>query len=224
MPPRVKMCGVAQALGRGDSFCRWPGDKLRYCIRDQHPRVSKEIWEGEIEWSINFLESTFELDFERVDKESDSHIVYTVDNLGGPGGTLADAFLVPCGVRKNDDFRSRVRVDALDSFDAEDRTAIAMAFDLGEVILHEGLHVMGLGHIETRGVVALLNPQYNPRISGLQPADIKAMTGIGYKLRQTPAPKPPATPGESLGPIGTRMLRAGQTYTAKKRAWLLEEL
>lgn len=214
----IQMCGVAQSLGGDGQFCRWPEDRLRYCIRDQHPRMAKAIWEGEIEWALGVLSKKFQLEFERVDKEQDSHIAYTVDNLGGQGGTLADAYLVPCGVRKNNDFRSRVRVDALDNFDAEDRTQIAMTFDLGEVILHEDLHVMGLGHITTPGTIALLNPQYNPRISGLQPADVKEMLGIGYKLREVVVPPAPPTggPGPATGkrPF-TTALSPGQTYKAR---------
>lgn len=184
----VRMCGVAESLGGDARFCRWPESRLRYCIRDQHPRVAKQVWEGEIEWALSVLSATFELDFERVDAERDAHILYTVANLGGPGGVLADAQLVPCGVGRNDDFQSRVRVDALDSYAAEDQTRIAMTFDLGEVILHEDMHVLGLGHITSPGTVALLNPKYNPSISGLQPADIEAAIGIGYRRRSATPP------------------------------------
>lgn len=223
----LEMCGVAQSLGGNGKFCRWPGDDLRYCIRDQHPLVEKTVWEGEIEWAIGVLQSTFELNFERVDDPKRAHIVYTVDNLGGPGGTLADAMLVPCQVTSNDYFRSIVRVDALDRYAAVDQTRIGMAFDLGEVILHENLHVCGLGHITTPGVIALLNARYNPGISGLQKADIDAMLGIKYVLRRSPESLPPVVPPGADVPLSKlvdfRYLAPGKTYKSDKRSWILAE-
>jgi len=219
---------VAQCLGGNGQFCRWPGDDLRYCIRDQHPLVEKAVWEGEIEWALNVLSTTFQLNFERTDDARNAHIVYTVANLGGPGGVLADAMLIPCHVRKNDDFQSIVRVDALDRYAAEDKSRIGMGFDLGEVLLHEDLHVAGLGHITDPSVLALLNPRYNPGISGLQPPDIEAMLGIKYLRRKKPEPLPPVTPpsvpGSPLGKIvDYRYLPPGATYKSDKRTWLLCE-
>jgi len=224
----MQMCGVAQSLGGNGQFCRWPGDELRYCIRDQHPLVEKAVWEGEIEWALNVLSTTFQLNFERTDDARNAHIVYTVANLGGPGGVLADAMLIPCHVRKNDDFQSIVRVDALDRYAAEDKSRIGMGFDLGEVLLHEDLHVAGLGHITDPSVLALLNPRYNPGISGLQPPDIEAMLGIKYLRRKKPEPLPPVTPpsvpGSPLGKIvDYRYLPPGATYKSDKRTWLLCE-
>lgn len=221
----MHMCGVAQPLGGGARECRWPEDTLRYCIRDQHPRVSKDVWEGEIEWSLGELAKVIDLTFERVDRLEAAQIVYTVANLGGPGGVLADAMLVPCGVRRNLDFQSIVRVDALDNYAAEDRSRVAMTFDLGEVLLHEAGHVLGLYHIETPGVVALLNPRYNPSIGGLQPPDIEALVRIGYRRRreQPDVPSPPA--GVPLGEtVDVRYLPPGTALQTTKRSWLLEEL
>lgn len=220
----VQMCGVAQSLGGNGKFCRWPEDNLRYCIRDQHPLVEKSVWEGEIEWALNVLSTTFNLNFERTDDARNAHIVYTVANLGGPGGVLADAMLVPCAVRKNDDFQSIVRVDALDRYAAEDKSRIGMGFDLGEVILHEDEHVLGLGHITDPGVIALLNPRYNPGISGLQAADIEALLGVGYRRRSKPPATPPSAPESPLAKVvDYRYLPPGATYKSNKRTWLLCE-
>lgn len=223
---QIRMCGVVASLGRGQSFCRWPSSQLRYCIRDQHPRVSPEIWEGEIEWALSHWSKTFVLDFERIDEPNRAHLLFTVANLGGQGGVLAQAGLVPCGVRRNDDFQSKIEVDSLDNFGVEDRTSVAMQFDLGEVLTHELGHSFGQGHEERRGVLALMNPQYNPRISGLQKTDIANFSQPGwYELRKSGGPKPPAPePPTALGAMGSRALKAGQVFTAKKRAWVVEEL
>lgn len=219
----VQYCGVTENLGGSWRPGRWPEPDIRYCIRDQHPLVAAGIWEGEIAWALAQWSKLFELNFERIDEPRRAHFLFTVGNLGGPGGVLAQAQLVPYGVQRNDDFQSKIEVDSFDKFGAEDRSMVAMQFDLGETLCHEAGHSLGMMHDESREV-ALLDPNYNPTISGPQERDIAMMLALGYPLRKAkqPAPKPEPTP--SLGPIGTRSLRAGQTYTAKKRAWLLEEL
>lgn len=192
MPKAVRYCGVSERLTVGGAkYCRWPESVLRYCIRDDHPHMESDQFVGGIEWAINQIASTFQLDFERVDRAKDANILYTVANIDAPGGVLADAYLVPCGIKRNNQFQSVVRFDSLDKFTAEKRLRAAMLFDLGEVGLHETTHSLGMPHIDTpRGKPALMNPSYNVQISGFQPADIDALVKLGYPIREKEPPKP----------------------------------
>lgn len=209
----VRYCGAVENLGGAWRPGRWPEPNLRYCIRDQHPLVSAAIWEGEIAWSLSQWSAVFELNFERTDdpRPGKSHFLFTVGKLGGPGGVLAQAGLIPFGVQRNDDFQSVIEVDSLDNFSDVDRSMIAMSFDLGETLCHEEGHSLGLSHDES-GEIALLDPMYNPRISGLQKRDIAMAQSLGYPLRK----KPDVPPGLPVPPARNRpyttMASPGQTY------------
>lgn len=225
----VQVCGVTENIGGGWRMGKWPEPNLRYCIRDQHPLMSKDTWEAEIAWALEQWSKAFELNFERTDdpRPGRAHFLISVGNLGGPGGVLAQATLIPPGVIRNDDFQSVLTADSLDKFTGRDRAAVAMQVVIGEVFCHEVGHSLGLVHDESTEV-ALMDPVYNSRISGLQPRDVMLATANGYIRRKAmppsePTPVPP-TAEKPLGPVDYRRLATGVSYTPKKRAWVIEEL
>lgn len=219
----VHYCGATANLGGGWRSGKWPEPDLRYCIRDQHPLCSLETWEKEIAWALAQWSKLFELNFERIDdpRPGKAHLLFTVGNLGGPGGVLAQAGLIPYGVRRNDDFQSVIQTDSFDKFGEEDRSVVAMQFKAGLVLCHEVGHSCGMMHDETREL-ALLDPQYNPTIAGPQKRDIVMMQALGYQLRTVaPTTPPDSTGGE--GRLQTTQLRPGQVYTAKTHSVVVSQ-
>lgn len=216
-----RFCGVSEHINiGGQNFGRWPEDELTYCIRDNHPSMSADKWRVCLENALDRYHTTFKLDYKRVADPRQAHILFTVANLGGPGGVLADAQLVPFGLNDNDDFQSLVRFDRGDNF-VEEVTGRPLEIVLSEVALHELGHVHGGPHIDDPN--SLMNPTYNPATRGFRAGDMKLFKMLGYEVRPAEQPnKPDGQPG--LGPWGTRNLRPGQIYTAKKRAVVVEEL
>ena len=225
MDEAPRFCGVSASLNvGGQQFCKWPETTLRYCIRDTHPLVAKETWRSMVENAIDLWHASFDLDFTRVDNADAAHLLFTIANLGGRGGVLADAQLVPCGIGKNDDFQSLIRFDKSDVF-VSDLTGDPMAILIREAGGHEIGHALGAPHISTPN--SLMNPVYDPRNRGLRAGDFELFEGLGYRRRAAPLPPnqaPPPSSDAPLGAVGTRALRPGVAYTPRKRAWVLEEL
>jgi len=223
---RPRFCGVPEHINIGGArYGTWPETTLRYCIQGTHPSMAPVAWKRCVENALDEYHSRFVLDFVETSDPSEGHchLLFTIANLGGPGGVLAQAGLVPYGLAKNDDFRSRIESDKGDNF-VEDLTGAVLEILAVEVLKHEGAHSMGAPHHSVPN--SLLNPTYNPRIRGLQPGDIDLLVKLGLRLRPKAAPTPPQpSPGEpALGRVDYRRLTTGVAYTPKKRAWVLEEL
>lgn len=225
---KPRFCGVSEHLNiGGQQFGTWPETTLTFNIHGDHPGVAPPTWRRMIENALDEYHSVFAIDFVETDNPGEGvcHLLFTVANLGGAGGVLADAMLVPFGIRDNDDFRSTIRADRNDNF-VEEVTGAVMEIVGPTVLKHELGHSMGAPHHSVPN--SLLNPIYNPAISSLQPADIELLVKLGLPRRVAPLPPPPSPlppPGEpTLGRMGTRVLRAGQVFKSNKRSWVIEEL
>jgi hypothetical protein len=179
---------------------------------------------ADIRQALDLISAAMQIDFVEVDSPAPNmaNILYTAANLGGPGGVLADAQLCVCGITRNSQFQSLVRIDVNEQW-VNSTTMVGLNIDGVRAFSHETIHSIGGYHITGQNLMA---PQIS-QIRSLQEGDIRMLEGLGYKRRVKPTtPVPPTTPAEPpLGKaVGTRTLRPGQTYTAKKRAWLLEEL
>ena len=65
--------------------------------------------------------------------------------FGQGGGVLADAMLVPCGLKRNSEFQSEMRYDGAEKWTLEDR-APRNDIPYPAVLRHEFLHSLGLPH------------------------------------------------------------------------------
>jgi hypothetical protein len=71
---------------------------------------------------------------------------------------------------------------------AEHWTCDTSGIDIGIVALHEIGHAIGLNH-ENTSTTAVMDPMYNPSLSGLQPDDINGITAV-YGPAQLASPPP----------------------------------
>lgn len=130
--------------------------------------------------------------FRRIDNAALADIVLTTRRIDRPSGVLAEMQLPP-----GDD---RQLVGWWDEWEKWGQDRFYRA-----VTVHELGHAMGLDHITTPGVTAVLNPTLNMALKGLQRADISAVLAIypaaaSYKPTQ-PTPVPP--PGTPAGPAAS---------------------
>lgn len=118
------------------------------------------------------------LTFSPAGQRATADIVLTSARIDGMNGVLADMQLPP-----GDDRPLLGRFDTGEAWDRSVRFAL--------VLLHELGHAMGLDHI--KGVVAVLNPMYNPGLSRLQQPDIDRLLNI-YPEAVTYVPPPAPVP------------------------------
>lgn len=122
----------------------------------------------------------------------------TPSGFGGPGGVLADAQLVPCGLRTNSAFQSEARYDKERwklGFDLNNDGRIP----LGSVIGHEGMHQLGVPH-------GPANNWMSPTLSGINTCQAWDRSELVKRYGPpkpitppTPTPVPPTpTPGEKI--------------------------
>lgn len=222
-----EFCGVTQNLEIGEigqRFCRWPENTITWHIRDVLPSLGDQMMRAACEAALADIASYFDLSFPYVDRADQANILITVAPLGGPLGVLADCQLVPCNIGPKNSVQMLMRADRDENWIFAN-TPSGLSIDWQRVFAHEFTHGLGLPHIQTPG--SLMLPNYSTTIRGLQPGDIAALEQLGYKRRKAvpPPTTPQPPPGESpVGPWGTRNLRPGQIYTAKKRAVVVEEL
>lgn len=219
---RPRFCGVSEHIAIGGvQYGTWPESTLRYCISGTHPKVKPDVWRRIIQNSLDEYHDRFVLDFVEVTDPGEAHLLYTIANLGGVGGVLAQAGLCPFGLQRNDDFQSRIEWDRNDNF-VEELVGAVMEILGVEVGKHETGHSMGAPHHSVPN--SLLNAVYNPKIRGLQPADIELLVKLGLPLRTkpaAPAPPPPTASGKRL--IGTNCA-PGTVYTFKGFGYAVDQV
>lgn len=226
-----RFCGVAAQFGDGNQYCGFPetireGAPITYHVRDFLPARPLDLLRADLRQALDIVSVSMQIDFVEVDSpaQNKANILYTAANLGGPGGVLADAQLCICGITRNNQFQSLVRIDVNEQW-VNSTTMTGLNIDTIRTLGHETIHSLGGYHIPGANWMA-------PAISAIrsmQEGDIRMLEGIGYKRRAkplppAPTPQPPDEGSPALGAMGTRILRPGQVFTSKKRAWVLEEL
>jgi hypothetical protein len=82
--------------------------------------------------------------------------------------------------------------------------------DLLAVVSHEAGHILGLSHEETRTVIALMDPFYNPNVRKPLAWDIQQVhIRYGPPITQ---PEPPEVPGELPPSFAGSCELMGRTY------------
>lgn len=134
-------------LNVGGRVCRWPQPIVKWtCIARlvgwQHDQIS-----GVIAAQFARIEAVCGLRFQQIDNPSQANILWTGAVIDGAGKVLADMQL-PCGAFE----RSQCvgRIDQSERYVSSANPNPGQQ-DLDRVVLHEGLHGVGLPHRENRG-------------------------------------------------------------------------
>lgn len=163
---------------------RWNQTALEWCWIDRVAGLTAEKQIADTTWAFAQWTAATNgyLTFQPTSDAKKCDILLTTARIDGSGRVLADMMLPP-----GDDRQLRGRFDTGEQWDR------SIIFKL--VLLHELGHAMGLDHITAAGVVAVLNPIYNPSLPKLQPADIARVLEIYPEaVNFTPPPKPTDPP------------------------------
>lgn len=183
--PRI--CGVPDAMGV-DGSCKWPHREVTVAIVNSLPGISDGDFQQSWLWAAEQIDRSCGATLIYKANVRTANIVITVANLGGPNGVLADQVL-PCGFPANGS--ARMRVDSSELWSAgsppwQGRGTIPLAL----VLLHEGLHGMGVPHRSPGpGGPAVMDPTLNTNLIKLQPWDIQELV-TRYGPPEIPAPPP----------------------------------
>jgi predicted Zn-dependent protease len=123
------------------------------------PRIKLAIQRAYDKWA-----DVCGLEFKESSGSQDADILIITKRLDGPGGTLADAQLPP-----GDNRQLLMRLDN-EAYTLTDNPSTGKQIDLGRVLLHEGGHTIGIGHLSSGNV---MQPSYS-RLVELELGDIKA--------------------------------------------------
>lgn len=221
-----RFCGVSAQLGDGNQYCGFPetikdGKPITYFVRDGLPAMPRDTLRAAIRQSLDMISASMQIDF--VEAESPepeaANILYTAANLGAPFGVLADAQLCICGITRNSQFQSLVRIDVNEAW-VVTATMTGRNIDAVRALGHETIHSLGGYHIDGHNLMA---PQIS-ELRSLQDGDIRMLERIGYRRRTTPTPTPTTPPETPLGKtVDYRYLPPGATYKSNKRSWVLAE-
>lgn len=209
-----RFCGVSLSMATdGLEFCAWPQQDrpFRWTYQGRLPGMDEGVVRLCIREALAGIAEFIEIEFEESTAAVGTQFLFTSANLGAAGGVLAQAQLVPCGLRTNDQFQSLIQIDVNENW-VRANTPSGLAIDLVRVLRHEASHSLGLGHI---GPGNLLAPTYSTTIRGLQPGDVNALVGIGYRRRTIPRPNVPVPPVVPWTRFHTTQLAAGQTFMAR---------
>lgn len=180
-----RICGVPDSL-RTSELNAWPEKKVTWSIAGSLPQVPAESLKECYQYAWSLWAAVCGIEPEYASNHKTAHVLLTAANLGGPMGVLADSYLAPEGVKRNDDFQAIQRYDTNEPWHAEVTPPPLRKISLPIVMCHEIGHAIGLGHIAEGN---LLQPSYDPRVDRPMPGDIAEAQRRYGKPKQTAGKK-----------------------------------
>ena len=181
----AKFCGVPEGL-RTSELNAWPEKRIRWSIAGALPGVSDADLKTCYEHAWSLWAAVCGIEPEYASNHKTAHVLLTTANLGGPLGVLADSYLAPENLDKNDGFTAIQRYDTSEPWHAKVTPPGARKISLPIVMCHELGHAIGLGHIAEGN---LLQPSYDARIDRPQAGDIAEAVKRYGKPKETPSVK-----------------------------------
>ena len=191
-------CRVPDHLGAGGD-CRWPDPDVPFALVKLIPGVSEGDYLGAALWSAAEIAKVCRANLHEITTAAAARILLSSRTIDGPGGVLAEANL-PCGNLR----QCGLWCDGSDRWDVAWQTwgdpIQSGRIPLRLVVLHEGLHAVGLPHTNQPGNV--MNPSLQTSLRGLGLWDrAELIRRYGAVPVSPPPPPPPVPPGDGGGGI-----------------------
>jgi len=189
-----RQCSTAP-IEFGRRIRRWRLKKLRVAVANiiQGANVTPMQFIETLDKAIEIINSVCGIELDRSGSIDEANVVIRsgsgqADQLDGPGGTLAYAYL-PRSDREDGQLELVMDVDEGWTSVLDKVLAGALKMLL-PVLLHELLHILGLEH-DDEHPDALMAPRYNPDVITLTEHDIRRLQALygPPRRRRTPTPE-----------------------------------
>lgn len=201
----IRFCNVpaSRLQMAAEQVCAWPDGNIPWAIVAALPSVPEAEYDACFASVYAHIAKHCGITPTQATQARNARILSGVRRIDGSGGVLAESEL-PCGRVKT----CNQWYDLGDNWSLQKRQGTIW---LWMVALHEILHALGLPHCENRGIVAVMNPTYNPALDGLQPWDIQELQRRygppkTVPVPPVPQPTPTPTPGGTMNNFLVQML------------------
>ena len=187
---RPRFCGRPERERAGRE-CPWPEPQVRWHVRGELLDVTHQEFARSIERAWSLWTAVCGIEPIRVDEPAEANLLIFPYPLGGPGGTLADSMLPPCGLKRNN-IQLEQRFDDKEPFHPGDWSACPPEeIPLVVTAAHEIGHAIAFRHRRD----GLMQPSLIAGVPGPNAREA-AIAREWYgppKTESGPAPKPPAS-------------------------------
>lgn len=196
----MRFCGTPdhETALAANNRCQFPkGYVVKWCVNRYIPGFDEDDQEEDLQWSYDTWSDVCGIRYQRVPRSQQrlANIIIDYVTIDGPQGVLARHYL-PCGnVTPNTKLAFELDKDERYVFGPPPWPQGSIPFRL--VSLHESGHGNGVGHEETPGIVAVMDPRLNIDLDYPQQWDIdqhEVRYGPPVDIGDPTDPTPPLPP------------------------------
>lgn len=206
-----RFCSTPDTMQEAASLCQWPMKNPTVAVADYTPGLSVADQREAMNFVFNETAKLCGLSpiFLADNNGKRANITLYVKNLGGRGGTLAQAQL-PCG-QIDPTTGLWLQTDSQDFWGIFDGPSTNGRTDWRRVFWHEFLHNAGISHLRLGNLMAAMYSDSIFRPQADDTAELRTRYGLPANPNPTPPPTPtpvPPTPGTTTAVESLRDLMA----------------